>query len=74
MAAGINQAVTEALAFAQAEGLPLEKVTVEVSTTMLPGLTFDNIALTTSSRSLSAETQIIITGMNNTDIIVNVSI
>ncbi|MBW6453044.1 MAG: NAD(P)-dependent oxidoreductase [Methyloprofundus sp.] len=26
MAAGINQAVTEALAFAQAEGLPLEKV------------------------------------------------
>ncbi|WP_428356980.1 NAD(P)-dependent oxidoreductase [Methyloprofundus sp.] len=31
MAAGINQAVTEALAFAQAEGLPLEKVIEVVS-------------------------------------------
>jgi len=31
MAAGINQAVTEALAFAQAEGLPLEKVIDVVS-------------------------------------------
>ena len=31
MAAGINQAVTEALAFAQAEGLPLEKVIEVIS-------------------------------------------
>lgn len=31
MAAGINQAVTEALAFAQAEGLPVEKVIEAVS-------------------------------------------